>query len=220
MFKTKIICIFAEENRKLMNKIGNIVCSPQTKVSEVFNKVKSCEEIDNKLPTMVIGIDNAKNCIKDFSILTKIYEEGKFRWTFKKTERRIDYENDLSVFTNYCYQYIIKDIKYRYVDLIRYDLKRIKKFIKYIQNNNKKYCYKSFNEQFLYIFDKKYNTVYGLSLSLCEYLNIDSIKILKKIFDNKNNIEITKLSFFNENIKYMIHNNQHYIPVFYEYFVG
>lgn len=203
-----------------MNKIGNIVCSMQTKVSEVFNKVKNCEEIDNNLPTLVIGIDNAKNCIKDFCILTKIYDEGKFRWTFKKTERRIDYENDINIFTNYCYQYIIKSIKYTYVNLIIYDLKRVKKFIKYIQNNNKKYCYKSLNEQFLYIFDKKYNIVYGLSLSLCEYMNIDSDKILKKIFDNKKNIKITNFSFFNDNIKYIINNNQHYIPVFYEYFVG
>lgn len=202
-----------------MNKIGNIVCSPQTKVSELFNKVKSCEEIDNNLPTMVIGMDNAKNCIQDFSVLNKIYNNGDFRWTFKKTERRIDYESDIVQFTDYCYKYIIKDIKYRYIDLIHYDLNRIKKFIMYLKNNNKKYCYQSFNGEFMFIFDKKYNMVYGLSLSLCEYMCINKSNVINKIFQNTSNIEIKKLTFFNDNIKHLVMNNQHYIPVFYQYFV-
>ena len=93
-----------------MQKIGNIVCSPQTKVDDIFYKFKSCAEIDNNLPTMVIGIENAKGCIENFSILEKIYDNGKFRWTFKKNERRIDYEEDLKQFIDYCYNNIISDI--------------------------------------------------------------------------------------------------------------
>lgn len=203
-----------------MQKIGNVVCSPQTKVDDIFNKVKSCSEIDNDLPTIVIGIENAKNCVPNFSILEKIYDNGNFRWTFKKNERRIDYEDDLRVFTDFCYKNIINDIKYIYVDLINYSFTRIKKFITYLNNTNKKYCYKSFNGEFIFIYDKEYKTVYGLSLSLCEYVGINKNKILCKLFSNKNNIEITKLNFFNDNIKHIINNNPHYIPPFYEYFVG
>lgn len=203
-----------------MQKIGNIVCSPQTKVDDIFYKFKSCAEIDNNLPTMVIGIENAKGCIENFSILEKIYDNGKFRWTFKKNERRIDYEEDLKQFIDYCYNNIISDIKYVYIDLIKYSLNRIKKFIKYIQNSNTKYCYQMFNENFIFIYDKEYKTVYGLSLSLCEYIGIKKQKVLNKLFDNKNNVEIKKLNFFNDNIKHIINSNPHYIPPFYEYFVS
>lgn len=204
-----------------MQKIGNIICSPQTKIDEnIFNKYKTCEEIDNNLPTLIIGMENAKKCISNFSILEKIYNNGNFRWTFKKNERRIDFEDDLKSFTEFCYNDIIKDIKYVYVDLINYSLTRIKKFIHYIKCNNKKYCYMTFNGEFMFIYDKKYKMVYGLSLSLCEYLGIKKDKVLEKLFSNKKNKKIVKLNFFNDNIKKIINTNPHYIPPFYEYFVG
>ena len=204
-----------------MQKIGNFICSPKTKIDEdIFHKFKTCEEIDNNLPTLIIGLDNAKKCISNFSILNKVYKNGNFRWTLKKNERRIDYEEDLHNFTDYCYNNIIKDIKYVYIDLINYSLSRIKNFIKYLNNKNVKYCYQSFNEGFIFLFDKKYNTVYGLSLTLCEYLGIRKEKVLTKLFSNKNIIQILKLNFFNDNIKKIININPHYIPSFYEYFVG
>lgn len=77
-----------------------------------------------------------------------------------------------------------------------------------------------FNENFIFIYDKEYKTVYGLSLSLCEYIGIKKQKVLNKLFDNKNNVEIKKLNFFNDNIKHIINSNPHYIPPFYEYFVS
>lgn len=203
-----------------MKKIGNIICNNNLKVDNIFNKYNSINNIDNDLPTLVIGLENAKNNINGFNILKKNYNNGLLRWTFKKTERRSDYEEDMYNFNKICYENIIKDIKYKNIDIKKYSLNKIKTIIKYINNNNKKYCYLSYNENFLFLFDKKFKTVFGLSLSYCEYIGIEKNKILNKIFSNKNNVKIKNLSFFNENIKHIINDNPHYIPSFFEYFIG
>ena len=48
-----------------MKKIGNvIVSSPNYKVEDCYNKFLSLSNVDNDLPTMIIGLENAKKYIE------------------------------------------------------------------------------------------------------------------------------------------------------------
>ena len=48
-----------------MKKIGNIiVSSPNSKVDDCYNKFLSLSNVDNNLPTMIIGLKNAKQNIE------------------------------------------------------------------------------------------------------------------------------------------------------------
>ena len=57
-----------------MKKIGNvIVSSPNYKVEDCYNKFLALSNIDNGLPTMIIGLENAKKYIEGFSIFKREY---------------------------------------------------------------------------------------------------------------------------------------------------
>ena len=89
-----------------MSCLGYIVSDNKIKNLKGFvEQVNDVSLADLTKPTLFVGIENAKKNIKDFSILEKKYGENIF-WTFKKTEKRVDFEEDI----NHFYDYIIYNI--------------------------------------------------------------------------------------------------------------
>lgn len=202
-----------------MAKIGNIVTeSPNNPQYYLFNVVDDLSLIDVSLPTLVIGLDNAKKYIKNFSILKKIYDNNMLQWTFTRRERRKEYNDDLNSFKEYCILKDVKNIKYSYIDIINYPLSRIKKMIKYINSGDVKYCFITKNSNFIFIYSKKYNTVWGLSLALCEYIGIAKKKVIEKIRINPYNNIIKDITVISEDIRKKVGNNTHYLLPIYHYF--
>lgn len=202
-----------------MQKLANIVTRGRKEdFSDIYNVVSSCDKIDNDLPTLYIGLNSAKKCISNFSILQKHYKEQNCWWTFSKTERRNDYLCDVQKFQEDVILNALKDVKYKYVDFICYRRKRIVNFIKYVYSNSDKVCFITRGCNFIFIYDVKLKTVFGLSLALCEYVGIDKQKIVNKIKSNNFNHFINNTSFLNSDVKRIVGNNTHYILPLYCYF--
>ena len=202
-----------------MKKIGNIICNGLSKgFGDMFNIVNDYSLIDDKLPTLIIGFDNATNLIKNFSILKKDYNNGMLRWTFKRSERRNEYNKDLSDFKEYCIMRNVKKVKYDYIDIMLYPYSKIKKVINYINSVDDKLCFVTKNSSFIFIYSNRYNMVWGLSLSLCEYFDIDKQKVLNKIKQNKHNRFIKDIGLINDDIRKKIGENTHYLLPTYLYF--
>lgn len=202
-----------------MQKLANIVTSSKKNdFSGIYNVVNSCGDIDVDLPTLYIGLNSAKNCIDNFSILEKHYPEQNCWWTFSKTERRNDYINDIEKFQEDVIINAMKSIRYEYVNFIKYKRNRLVRFIKYIYSNNEKICFLTRGGNFIFIYDVKLKIVFGLSLTLCEYIGIPKSKIISKVKSNNNNEFINGISFLNSDIKRIIGNNTHYILPLYCYF--
>ena len=135
-----------------MKKIGNIiVSSPNSKVDDCYNKFLSLSNVDNNLPTMIIGLKNAKQNIENFSIFKKEYRNNMLWWTFSKTEKRSDYDKDMQNFYEVCINNIINNIKYYNININELTYGKIKKVIEYIINNNKKIYYID-NNKFIFIY--------------------------------------------------------------------
>ena len=204
-----------------MQKLANIVTRGKAdNFSNIYNVVSTCDKIDVNLPTLYVGLNSAKKCINNFSILQKYYKEQNCWWTFSKTERRNDYLNDIEKFQEDVILGTLKTIRYEYIDFIRYKRKRIVNFIKYIYSDSDKICFLTRGSNFLFIYDVKLKTVFGLSLTLCEYVGFDKNKIITKIKSNISNQFINGTSFLNIDIKRIIGNNTHYILPLYCYFKG
>ena len=171
-----------------MKKIGNIiVSSPNSKVDDCYNKFLSLSNVDNNLPTMIIGLKNAKQNIENFSIFKKEYRNNMLWWTFSKTEKRSDYDKDMQNFYEVCINNIINNIKYYNININELTYSKIKKLIKYIKNNNKKIYYID-NNKFVFIYDiEKTKNIYGISLNTCAFYGISKEKILKLIVSNSKN---------------------------------
>lgn len=193
-----------------MIKIANIVTRSKKHVfGDEFNVVSSCCDAIDGLPTLIIGVDEARTCINDFNILKKRYDNDTLWWTYKKTERKCDYDDDVESFIRFSIEYFKKSIRYEYVDIINYSVGRLKKLIKYIDSPEKKKLLVSPNGDFLFIYSEKYRIVFGLSLSLCDYCGVKKEKVMERIKKNRSNRFCKPFSTAGIQIKNIIGNDTH-----------
>lgn len=182
-----------------------------------YNKCKSMEEIDSSLPTFIIGYENAKKFIRDFDILKKSYPEQNIWWTFLKTEKRVDYDNDIKNFNDIIIKKIIEKVKYQLCDIVTMNKNDKKKLWDFILSDNKKIIYNDFNK-FLFIYDKENSIVLGLSLSTCRFCGVDTKSLCERIFSIPSNKEIIDFNIIPTIVKKNIQTDVHNLLALYEYF--
>lgn len=196
-----------------VKKIGNIVTKSKKNIfGDIFNVVNSFDNIIDGIPTLIIGFDDAKQYIEGFNVIDKQY--GDVWWTFKKTERRCEYEDDIIKFYNYAILHEMQKTKYVYVDLINFKYTSIKKMIKFLGDETKKYVFLTRNCNFMFVYSEIYNTVFGISLELCEYLGIDKQRVYKLL---RNHQYVNDTKFIGNDIRKVIGSNTHYILPLYTY---
>lgn len=198
--------------------LANIITS-SNKIN--FNlPVNKCKDMycqDKSLPTLIIGYENAKKYINDFNILQKFYPNQNVYWTFKRTERGIDYESDLkdfytTVITNFC-----DTVNYNPIDFYRVDLKICKKLIKFALSDEKKMVFNE-NYRYLYVFCEKYKTVFGFSLSTSKFFGISPQKIVSLFKNNENNEFVYDFSNIPNDVKQIVGEKIDKYMVLYHYF--
>lgn len=194
-----------------MRELGYIVADRR------FNNIKGFvgftndySSVDSTKPVLVIGLKKAKEIIGDkFNILDKKISENVY-WTFKKTEKRTDFEADLPLFYQRCLNKAVEGIKYYYINIIKLKYSKIKKLYSILFSKEKKYIY--INNDMIYVLYG--NCVLGISLLYLRYCGIKSEKILAKIKENKENKIYEEDSPFVRKIKREIGNNEYVIPYF------
>ena len=197
-----------------MKYVGCIVTKQRNaNYNKLFKVVNNIDEADTSLPTLVVGWSLAKSVIPNVRINNKKY--GNLWWTFSKQERKCDFDADLPEFYKYAISTTLNAVKYVYVDFINYGYRRITKMLNFASSNEKKLCFLTRNSKFLFVYCSKYNTVFGVSLTLCEYLGIDK----KKVYSLMHNTKYIGMSDFDDtNIREYVGHNTHYILPLYEYF--
>ena len=194
-----------------MSSLGYIVSDTKIKNLKGFvEQVSDVSLADLTKPTLFVGVENARKNIEGFSILKKKYGDNIF-WTYKKTEKRVDFEDDINYFYNNIIYNISCNIKYYYINILNLKYNKIKKLYNILFSREKKYIYISNN--MIYILYKN-NDILGISLNLLEYIKIKKEKILDKLYSNKNNVICTDVSQCIKSIKNEIGNNRYVVPYF------
>lgn len=159
--------------------------------NDIIQVVKNESECILDVPKLIIGLSKAKEYAQskgfEFDILDHMFPDGNM-WTFKKTEKREIYEENIIEFKNYIIKSISKNINYYYINIYNLKYKDIKRLYNILFNNK-------FNRNINYIFiDKEMmyyclenNNVIGISLGLMKYMGIDREKVISKIKSGKNN---------------------------------
>ena len=201
-------------------KIGNILTSySPLKFPKVFNVTKNKGELILGIPTLVIGLEESRTYIGEgFSILKKVYNNNTLFWTYKKTERRYEYEDDTEIFYRKCLSSVFDKLVYQYINLPLYRISSIKKTICFIDSQERKLCFLTRNSNFLFIYSEKYSTVFGISLSTLEYCGIPKKKVISIVKRNKSNRFIHDTSYISPELRQIIGDNTHYILPLYDYF--
>lgn len=157
-------------------KIANIVSDSKISVSDEFNVVTSLDEIIQGLPTLIVGIELVIKSFPNFNILSKTLEPNLY-WTFKRTEKRDKFEEDLKWFTKLVYSELIKDIHYVFLDPIQDNNKKTYKISKKILGLKNPITY--VHGEMLYIYGE--NIIFGVDLNLLSYLGLNKDKVKRKI---------------------------------------
>ena len=200
----------------MSKKIANIVSDrPLKYFGPLYSQTTNINAIDKTLPTLVVGIKKATECINGLSLIQTRYD-GDVWWTFSRTERRSDFESVVSEFKKHALRKVLDGVRYEYVDFICYPQKRVKSFIRYMKNNDKKIVFLTRGSRFAFIYSPKYSVVWGLSLSLCDYIGVDRHKVVRKIKSNRHNEIISDTSFINSEVRSILGNDTHLITAVYD----
>jgi hypothetical protein len=157
-------------------KIANILSTIKIEALEDFNIVKSSSDLIDGLPTLIVGYDYVNKHYQDFDI-TNIKLEPNLYWTFKKTEKRDKFEEDLRWFIRKVYEDLTDKLIYLFVDPIQHKPKTLRKIVKKILSLNDVITYQH-NEMF-YVYSD--NLIFGIDLKLLKYLGFNTDKIKEKI---------------------------------------
>jgi hypothetical protein len=166
-----------------MKPLGYIVTDRKMNDIEGFvEQVKDFTDADSTKPILIVGWNNAKLHRGYRSILEKELAPGVF-WTFKKSESRSDFEQDLKDFYQYVYNVILDNIDYYYINILSLKYSKLKKLYSIFNSKERKNIYISDNLIYT-LYDGK---VLGVSLDVLEYCGIKRDKVLSLLSSNPAN---------------------------------
>lgn len=171
--------------------VGNIVSATKINVSDDFNVVKSMDDIIHGLPTLIVGFDIAVKHFPDLDVITRKASENVF-WTFKRTEKREIFEEDIYNFTRFAYRALTDSLTYFFIDPIQLSTKSIKRLLKKLYGLTNPITYR--HDDMVYIYGD--GIIFGLDLTLLQFINLKVEKIISKlliksqVFLDKNQIFI------------------------------
>lgn len=157
-------------------KVANILTTQKISVSDEFNVVTTMGNIIYDLPTLIVGYDYVTKNYPNFDI-TNIQLEPNLYWTFKRTERRDKYEEDLEWFKTKVYTDLSAKLIYVFFDPIQLKSKSIWKILRKIYTLKYKVGY--INGEMIYIHGE--NLIFGIDLSLLRFMGFKIDKIKEKI---------------------------------------
>lgn len=168
--------------------------------------------IDNFVPTLVIGKKNAENFFgkHNIKVLDKHINDN-IIWTFDKTERRNEYENELLKFNSNLIKNINKKIKYEFFNFFIEPYSRVKKLLRFVKSNSDKYIYINNEHVYMYFNDK----IHGFSLTDIEYIGVSKNKVLTLLKSNEHNHIVYNKDFLSQKMRNIIKDNNILVPYFY-----
>ena len=194
-----------------MRKLGYIITRGKVRdVPKYIGVVRTNDEIVGfDGPILVIGIDEGKKRIENFSVLRFQFNEKLF-WTFGKTENRERYDRDLSDFFKYCFSYAISKLSYYYVNPFTITRAKIKKLYKYLVNEGGWYIYKGDRMAYCY----KEGNILGFSLEVLKYCGITQDRFERVLKSNRMNKVVFSDKPIGYDLKELIKNKKYATPYF------
>lgn len=155
---------------------------------DIVQVVTSLEECKADKPKMIVGLDNAKEYAAmngwNFDILDHTYPNGDM-WTFKKTEKREFYEEDIETFKKRIVGYQEKNVTYYYINIFKLRYSQTKRLYDVLFNNTIKnqINYIIIDKEMLYIALDNFK-VMGISFTHLRYIGIERERIINKLKTN------------------------------------
>lgn len=202
--------------------LGYIVSKNKDKFfpEDIFQFVSSEDECVYNVPKMILGLKEAKAYAQrkgfEFDILERKFPDGNW-WSFKKTEKRDIYEQDVRRYKEYLKENVNNKVKYYYANVLTLPYTKKKNLYNIIVNNslNREDNYIIVDKKMIYYPLNKGNVV-GISLDIMNYLNISQDKVLRLLKKNTHNKIYYTSSRNMWDIKSQFHGNEYVIAYLFQ----
>lgn len=192
-----------------MKYIGNILTDLQFANQELYNVVKTKEDIIEDIPTLVIGWDKVNKNYDNISLLDWKIDNMTY-WTFGRRERGERYEEDIERFNKLALKTLKKNVKYVFFNILIENDERKEDFFKFLKDNTEKTCY--IDNNIAYFCKDNNKNVIGISLNDIEYEGKDKNRFLSNIYSNSNIHLVKSNNDIVLKIKYQLLNEPYLIP--------
>ena len=139
--------------------IGNVITDEKVKLDKKFNISNSLDDIIDTIPTLIIGLDNAKKLNTKLNYLDRKIDDNTF-WTFNKKEKRVLFEEDLFYFIEHSYSLFRNKINYKFVDMILSESKYINNIFDELSDAERIISFTTLDMVYVFLDE----TVYGFDL--------------------------------------------------------
>ena len=161
-----------------MRYIANIVASSNRyKFNNYIKVCKTINDIDEGLPTLIVGIENAKSILGDKINYVVRDIDNNTCWTFGLTEKRSENEKDILKFKKSIVKGLKKNIKYKFFNILTCSRHKFKNFLRFLEDDKKKTFFLTNSMVYIAVNDE----VIGISMDDCEYIGVDRKKIFNEI---------------------------------------
>lgn len=161
-----------------MKKIGNIFTKNKILDTNWCNVTDKKENLIKSIPTLVIGLENAKKFSENFNILDWKLNDNTY-WTFGKREQRNVYEKRMDEFLNVCLKMQKNSVKYEFFNVLTKNKDEKREFFEKISKSEACTCFLHNDMVYFYINDT--DVVVGLSLRDIEYNGMDKNTLLSRL---------------------------------------
>ena len=195
-----------------MKYIANIITKGKFKNNGLFHVVNDIKNIDETIPSLIIGWEFTKELFPNVSIIDWKINDN-FYWTFGKREKRDKQELDISKFTKLCINRLIKKIEYKYSNVLIETKDEKEELFKSITSSNPKTVFLDGN--MMYFYEEGAKCVNGLLLSDIEYEGRNRNAILAKLHSSNGTFLNGIESGITFEIRDALKDNKYIIPYMY-----
>ena len=195
-----------------MRYIGNIVTNTKFKGNGLFNVVETVNDIDNGVPTLILGWEYTKKFYPDISIVDWKINDMIF-WTFGKREKRDRQEEDIIKFTKMCVEKMLSSVEYKYSNVLILSKDEKEKLFKVISSDSKKTVY--LDGDMLYFYPEGDEYVYGILMSDIDYEGANRNALLSKLHKYNGQFLNGIQSGITYEVREVLKGNKYIIPYMY-----
>lgn len=191
--------------------LGNIISDTIIKVGPNIKSVTNKADLIEGLPTLYVGFKFTMDNFENLDPTVSRIDDLNF-WTEKITDRRDDYNRDLSHFIHHIYCKYIESVNYVYIDLLTLPNKSLVKIYRKLKSN-KSLCYS--NDKMIYLLCEN-NLLFGIDVRVIKFCELNLVKVKSLIKEISYKI-ITKRN-LNKEHKLILNSfgyNEKVVPIIY-----
>jgi len=159
--------------------LGIVISDTEIELGDNFKWVHPSDLTSGttEIPVIYVGMEYTSELLGiELDVMDRCIKPDRF-WTFTRKEHRTHHATDMMNFVDYCYNRLIEDVKYVFIDPLLMTEEEHTNLFAGIKSSGNLVSY--INKDMVYMCND--NTIYGINLMFYQYVGLDREKLLVRV---------------------------------------